>query len=265
MIVVDSHCHVAPDWFEPVESLLDQMDRYEVHHAILIQDSAQTDNTYQMDCLRRYPGRFASVVVVDVSSPDAVSTLERLAGDGAVGIRLRQTARSPGDDPYAIWRAAARLGISVSCSGRASYYLTDAFAKLVEEFSDLPIVIEHLGSGNHPDTEPVDPAVRQDVFKLAHYPNLSIKIHGLGEIARRTAPVSPTFPFQTPLPPLFELAYQTFGPSRMMWGSDYPPVSAREGYGNALRLPMEQFADTSEEARAQIFGGTALRIFPVRS
>jgi hypothetical protein len=29
-------------------------------------------------------------------------------------------------------------------------------------------------------------------------------------------------------------------------------------------LPMEQFADKSEEDRAQIFGGTALRIFPVR-
>jgi len=44
-----------------------------------------------------------------------------------------------------------------------------------------------------------------------------------------------------------------------------PPVSAREGYGNSLRLPMEQFADKSEEDRAQIFGGTALRIFPIRS
>jgi hypothetical protein len=32
----------------------------------------------------------------------------------------------------------------------------------------------------------------------------------------------------------------------MMWGSDYPPVSAREGIGNALLLTMEQFADKSE-------------------
>ena len=115
MLIADSHCHVAPDWFEPVESLLDQMDRWEVLHAILIQDSAQTDNTYQQECLTRYPGRFASVVFVDLARPDAVTTLERLVAEGACGIRLRATSRSPGDDPLAIWRAADQLGISVSC------------------------------------------------------------------------------------------------------------------------------------------------------
>jgi L-fuconolactonase len=263
MLVVDTHCHVAPDWFEPVESLLDQMDRYGVQHAILIQDSSQPDNTYQMGCLRRYPGRFASVVVVDVTRPDAVQTLERLAGEGACGIRLRQTARSPGDDPLAIWRAADRLGIAVSCSGRASYYMTDEFAELVQAVPNLQIVIEHLGSGNHPDTEPVDLAVRRGVFKLARFPNLSMKIHGLGELVRRAVPVSPTHPFQQPIPPLLDLAFETFGPGRMMWGSDYPPVSAREGYGNSLRLTTDQFASKSEADRAQIFGTTALRIFPV--
>lgn len=265
MLVVDAHCHVSPYWFEPVESLLDQMDRYEVHHAILIQDSSTLDNAYQMECLRRFPGRFASVVFLDVSRPDAVQTLERLASEGASGIRLRQTVRSPGEDPYAIWRAADRLGLSVSCSGRASYYLTDDFAQLVETLPNLPIVIEHLGSGNKPDTEPVDVAVRRGVFKLARLPNVSIKIHGLGEFARRVVPTSPTHLFERPIPPLLELACESFGPSRMMWGSDYPPVSEREGYGNALRLTMEQFASRSEEDRAQIFGGTALRIFPVKS
>jgi predicted TIM-barrel fold metal-dependent hydrolase len=50
----------------------------------------------------------------------------------------------------------------------------------------------------------------------------------------------------------------------MMWGSDHPPVSSREGYRNALRMPMEQLAAKSEAERADIFGGTALRVFPVR-
>jgi L-fuconolactonase len=49
----------------------------------------------------------------------------------------------------------------------------------------------------------------------------------------------------------------------MMWGSDYPPVSAREGYGNALRLTMEQLGSRSAEDRALIFGGVALRLFPI--
>jgi L-fuconolactonase len=51
----------------------------------------------------------------------------------------------------------------------------------------------------------------------------------------------------------------------MMWGSDYPPVSAREGYGNSLHLPMKQLGSRSEEDRALIFGGTVRRLFPPRT
>jgi len=63
---------------------------------------------------------------------------------------------------------------------------------------------------------------------------------------------------------LLEQAYQAFGPRRLMWGSDYPPVSGREGYRNALHLTMEQFAGKSTADRDEIFGGTALRVFPIR-
>jgi L-fuconolactonase len=76
--------------------------------------------------------------------------------------------------------------------------------------------------------------------------------------------VTEPFPFVQPVPSLLMQVYEAFGPERMMWGSDYPPSSGREGYGSALRLPMEQLAATSEEDRAHIFGGTALRIFPPR-
>ena len=58
-----------------------------------------------------------------------------------------------------------------------------------------------------------------------------------------------------------EMAFEAFGPERMMWGSDYPPVSSREGYRNALRFTQERFAGKSEAAKAMIFGGTALKVF----
>ena len=87
---------------------------------------------------------------------------------------------------------------------------------------------------------------------------------GLGEFCRRAMPVTEPFPFERPLPPLLELAYDSFGPGRLMWGSDYPPVSAREGYRNALQLVMEQFAGKGEEERRLIFGETALSVFPLR-
>lgn len=67
------------------------------------------------------------------------------------------------------------------------------------------------------------------MFELARFPNVYIKVHGLGEFCKRRLPVTEPFPFETPIPPLLNMAYEAFGASRMMWGSDYPPVSAREG------------------------------------
>ena len=64
MPIVDTHCHVSEVYYEPVEVLLFQMDRAGVEQAILIQMREEYDNDYQFDCVRRYPGRFASVVLV---------------------------------------------------------------------------------------------------------------------------------------------------------------------------------------------------------
>ena len=264
MIVVDSHCHVSRSWYEPVETLLFQMDRYAVSHAVLVQMQGQTNNDYQFECVRRYPGRFAPVVVVDTEQPDAPETLQRLAEQGASGVRLRATTRSPGDDPLAIWRAAGQRGLSVSCFGSGAEFASDDFAGLVQSLPEVRIVIEHLGSHSRPDMDEAERASRQQAFALARFPNMAIKVTGLGEFCQRAMPVAEPFPFVQPIPPYLRQVYNAFGPHRMMWGSDYPPVDAREGYGNALHGPMDQFADASEDDRALIFGGTARILFPPR-
>ncbi len=264
MMIVDSHCHISLSWYEPVETLLFQMDRYEVAHAVLVQMQGQMNNDYQFECVRRYPGRFAPVVIVDTEQPDAPKTLHHLAEQGASGVRLRATTRSPGDDPLAIWRAAGRLGLAVSCFGSSAEFASDGFAALVQSLPDVRIVIEHLGSHSRPDTTDAERALRQQVFTLARFPNCFIKITGLGEFCQRAMPVTEPFPFVQPIPPYLSQVYDIFGPRRMLWGSDYPPVDAREGYGNALHGPMGQFADKTEEARALIFGGTARAVFPPR-
>ena len=265
MTIVDSHCHVALGWYEPVEVLLHQMDHNDVEHAILIQMMGQFDNDYQAECVRRFPDRLTSVVLVDAARPDALPVLEREAERGAGGLRLRATTRSPGDDPLAIWRAAERLGLAVSCGGSAAEFAADEFARLIEAVPGLTVVVEHLGSVNHPDGEAAPYSLRQRVFALSRFPNVCMKIHGLGEFCRRAMPVTDPFPFERPIPPLLDLAYAAFGPRRLMWGSDYPPVSGREGYRNALRLTMEQYAARSEEDRQQIFGGVARSVFRART
>jgi L-fuconolactonase len=262
--VVDSHCHASECWYEPVEALLEQMARSGVDNAILIQILGQYDNGYQTECLRRFPGRFASVVIVDTDRPDAPAELARLAEQGASGVRLRATTRSPGGDPLAVWRAAERLGLAVSAPGGQDAFASDEFRELVEALPRLKIVVEHYGGVSRPGADP-RPELRQRVYGLARYPHVYIKVHGLGEIAQRAMPVRTPFPFVEPVPSVLDEIHAAFGADRMMWGSDYPPVSQREGYGRALSFVRERLAHLSAAEQALIFGGTALAVFPVRA
>jgi L-fuconolactonase len=178
-----------------------------------------------------------------------------------VGETGRADVRSPGEDGLAIWRKAAELGIPVSCSGSREAFASDAFAEVVQTFPNLTLIIEHLGSVNTPDGEAPPYPIRNKVFSLARFPNVYIKIHGLGEICKRNMPVTMPNPFDPEGLSILRMAYEAFGPDRMMWGSDYPPVSGREGYGNALRFPMAEFADKPEAERKAIFGGTAMKVY----
>lgn len=261
-MIVDSQCHVAPLWYEPIETLLHQMDRYGVDQAVLVQMLGQYDNRYQEACVRAHPDRLLSVVGIDPTQPDAVNQLHRLADNGAHGVRLRPNAVSPGDDAFAIWRAAQARGLAVSCVGNGAGFATPAFAELIEHFAGLTFVLEHLGATSRPDADEREAALRRQVFELARYPNVFLKLPGLGEVVPRTMPLpGDGSPFECGRPHVLDDAFKVFGPQRLMWGSDFPVVASREGYGNALRLTREAFRDESAESLEWMFGGTAQRVF----
>lgn len=258
MQLVDSHCHVSADWYEPVETLLDQMDRNGVAQAVLIQMLGQLDNDYQQRCVRRHPRRFVSVVAVDAERPDACDKLAALAAEGTSGVRLRPGTRSPGADPLAIWRTAAVLGLAVSCVGTAEEFASPEFFELLETLPELPVALEHLGGSGRP--EATDLEIRRRVFDAARYPNVFLKLPGLGELLPR-ASLEPRD--RVPAACCVELdeALARFGPERLMWGSDFPVVCAREGYANALGWIRERVAARSSDAVRLVFGDTARRVF----
>lgn len=274
MRIVDTHTHAGVNWFEPVEMLVHQMNLNGVEKAVLVQHGRpQTggyDHTYLFECVQRFPSRFAMVVIVDVTKPDALETLEGYADQGAVGIRLNPNQRSPGEDPLSIWRAADDLGLVVSSMGSVEETSSDEFSSLVAEFPGLPIIIEHMAGGgegaafpaNGPGPQPPY-AAYQKALELARYPNTYMKLHGMGELTRRPDVLNARygFDFYESLPPLVEMARDAFGPRRLMWGSDYPPVSQREGYRNALLGVMDHPAFTTQEDREWVMGRTALSVF----
>lgn len=258
MTIVDTHCHAGVNWFEPVELLLAQMNANGVDKGALIQHRGTFDNGYLFECAGRFPGRFAAVVIVDTASGTALDDLERWAEMGACGVRLAPLERSPGADPLAIWRKAAELGLAVSSLGSAEQFASAEFESAVAALPDTPIIIEHL-AGVGAAARPPYSAYRR-ALALAKYPNAYIKVPGLGEISERPAVLGAKFGFDC-TPPLYEMALDAFGASRMMWGSDYPPVSGREGYRNALQGAISHPAFADARTREMVFGETAMSVF----
>ena len=265
MLVVDTHCHASPYWFEPIEVLLDEMTRNGVDKAALIQFRGEFDNSYLIECVRRFPGRFSAVVIVDTAQADAPDRLQKWVQQGAEGIRLDPEERSPGGDPLAVWRKAEELGIVISSLGTLEQFASEEFENIIKEFPKLNVIIEHLGGvGDHFRNGKQDSAIAYDLYgrvlALVKYPNIYMKIPGLGEICPRPFPFVQPMPF-TDIPPLIEMAIDAFGSQRLMWGSDFPPSAAREGYGNTLRLPMNHVKFKSEEDKEWVFGRTATTLW----
>ena len=265
MLTIDTHCHASPYSMEPIETLLYQMDSNEVDKAVLIQFRGAYDNSYLIDCVKNYPGTFSAVVIVDVAASDGPQKLEQWVGQGAEGIRLAATDRSPGDDPLEIWRKADELGVAVSVLASVEDYAAPAFEAMIKELPNLKIVIEHLGGvGAYWGPGRPDPMIPMETYKkvlaLAQYPNTYMKVHGFGEFCARPVPLVQPMPFLD-VPPLSEMAFGAFGASRLMWGSDFPPVAGREGYTNALKFPMEGITFQSEEDKEWLFGKTAATLW----
>ena len=265
MVVVDTHCHASPYWFEPIEVLLDEMTRNGVDKAVLIQFRGVFDNSYLIESMRRFPGRFSTVVIVDTTQPDAPDRLEQWVDQGAEGIRLHPLERSSGSDPLALWRKTAELGIVVSSLGTAEEFASKEFETVIKEFPNLNIIIEHLGGvGDYFGSGKAGTAAAYEVYDrvlaLAKYPNTYMKVPGLGEICPRPFPFIQPMPFPE-IPPVIEMAIDAFGAKRLMWGSDFPPSASREGYSNTLRFPREHVKFNSEEDKEWVFGRTATTLW----
>ena len=262
---IDGHCHVSNRWYEPADTLLFQMDRCGVARAVLVQLLGGTDNAAMREAARANPDRLAWVAGIDPSNENALRCVEEAVEQGAAGLRIRATARSPGDDPLAIWKKVRDAGLAVSLAGPVASFVDGALDEIAEALPDLPLVMEHLGGLARPDVGDRDQAL-QAVIDLARHPNLAVKLPGLGQLAPRLpSPDASDVPVDLAgVTPLLETILRAYGPGRLMWGSDFPPVAAREGYANALNWTKAFVAERHPDAVDSIFGLNAARIWFAR-
>jgi predicted TIM-barrel fold metal-dependent hydrolase len=278
MSVIDTHVHVwplddapghrpapdakirAPKEAAPVEWLLQDMEEYAIDHCVLVQSSAfGWDNTYMVECLERYPGRFKAIGLVDPENPDNARDLERWMARGLSGFRFHplyydKEERGPwwidARESDALWHAARDTNAILQFHFWPRH--APALARMVERHPDVRVIVDHIGK---PDVTEAPPYPSFDpVLRLADFPNVYAKI-GDYQIASQQK----TFPW-TDTHPFVRLLADRFGPDRMMWGTGYPRTARLVPLDQALRYVREELPLTPDE-RAKILWDTPARLF----
>jgi L-fuconolactonase len=228
---------------------------------VLVQTITVAEETPEFLALADAHHLIAGVVGwTDLTRPDITDELARLrelpGGHYLKGIR-HQVQGEP--DPNWLLRPDVRRGLTAVADAGLVYdllVLPQQFPAAVEVAASLPqltFVLDHLGkppiaSGR---LEPWATSLRS----LAALPNTYCKLSGMVTEADwktwRTAD----------LHPYADTALDAFGPSRLMFGSDWPVCVLAATYGQVTETAGELTDDLSAAERADVFEGTATRVY----
>ena len=188
-----------------------------------------------------------------IASPSFPSLLERYAANPKL-VALRHVVQDEPDDAF-ILRDDFNSGID-RLRGTGLVYdilvfqrqLANAIRFVDRHAEDQVFVLDHIGK---PRTDAFDEWKRL-VRELAKRPNVFCKFSGV---------VTEVGTSHDRIRACFDTVLDAFGPERLMWGSDWPVVTAHLAYGEWLRRSMEIAAELSESECARLFGGTAAEVY----
>jgi L-fuconolactonase len=128
---------------------------------------------------------------------------------------------------------------------------------VAESCPDLRLVIDHMAKPPIASGE-VDEWARE-LKDVAAYPKIFCKLSGLVTEANLT-----TWS-KDDLRPFVDRALESFGPQRMMFGSDWPVCLLAASYDQVLDSFQSLLQDLNEQERARIFYDNASEFYQLRS
>ena len=237
------------------EMLLELMKANGVERTVIVQYIGyRWDNRYVAHTLKKYPQTFQGVARVNPLDPAAPEHLSRLTEQGFRGVRLSPGADANGDwirgdlmPP--LWKRAESLKIPMQIY--APITRMPDIDRLTEGTPDLTVVIDHMADC------PVDqPKELEKLIALARYPKVFVKVSHTWSISKQP------YPYLDAQEHVQRL-YATFGPKRLMWGTDWPVVEENRGtYRQALTVVRDDMKFLSEEDKSWILSKTVERVWP---
>lgn len=241
-----------------VADLKKAMTAADVQSAITVQARQTLEETHWLLHLAsECPWLRGVVAWAPIASAEFASCLERLLSSSKLK-GLRHVLQDEPDDTYMLQPDFNR-GISI-LSGAGLVYDILIYERqlpfvpqLVDRHSNQTFVLDHLAKPKIRDRE-ISPW-RERLRELANRPNIYCKVSGMATEANwRTWTVED-------LRPYFEVALESFGPERLIAGSDWPVCTVATDYTRWWQTLRELVSALSSNEQSGILGGNAMRVY----
>jgi L-fuconolactonase len=272
---IDSHLHLwdlgegGYSWLTPESGELyrtytatearAELDSAGIENAILVQADDSAADTQFM--LRQASAHDWIVGVVGWIQLDAPAAAEQalaayLQEPSFVGVR-HLVHDDPRDDFLSIpavrtsLQLLARAGLPIDVPNAFPRHLSSTI-DFARDLPELQVVLDHLGKPPRGERDGYDLWSRQ-LGRLARLPNVTAKVSGLA------APGQPLT--VEALQPVWDRALEVFGPSRLMYGGDWPVSLLGGSYAETSGVLQQLAGQLSEDERAAFMGGTASAVY----
>jgi L-fuconolactonase len=273
---VDAHHHVwdlsarAQPWLESDEALAPLRRDFtlrdlaplaaaaDVTATVLVQTVTEPGETPELLALAEAGELVAAVVGwADLTASgvaDYLAALSELPGARSLAGIRHPVMIEPEPDwlarPDVLRGLAAVAGAGLAFDVVARPEQLPAAVRAAAALPQLTFVLDHLG--NVQAGPVVDEPWARAFAALAALPNTACKLSGI----LSEAPVSQ-------LRPYYRLAIDSFGPDRLMFGSDWPVCTLGASYGQVVAAARTLTSELTGTERRSIFSGTARRVYRI--
>jgi L-fuconolactonase len=242
-------------------NLKPELEQAGFHRSIAVQSRQSLDETiWLLELAATSPLILGVVGWVDLRSTNVRSQLQRFAGDPKL-VGIRHIVQSEPDDRFLLQPEFLR-GIG----GLEEFNLTydiliyprhlAVAAEFVRHFPRQRFVLDHLAkplvkSGS---IHPWEAGMRE----LARSPNVFCKLSGMVTEADwgNWKPEQMT--------PYLDIALDSFGPKRLMIGSDWPVCTVAASYSQTMNIVLDYFAQCPTDVQDAVLGENAQRFWKLK-
>jgi|SRR5271165_5574041 len=243
--------------FLPNDLKLD-LDKNGFHGSVAVQARQTLEETHWLLKLaERSPWILGVVGWVDLRSPDVRAQLKALSHNPKL-VGVRHVVQSEPDDRFLLQPDFLRGVSTLEEFGLAYDILIYAkhlpvAAEFVKRFPRQRFVLDHLAKP--PIKNGTIDLWAQGIKRLSDFPNVFCKLSGLVTEAdwQRWEPAQ--------IIPFLDVAFEAFGPDRLMIGSDWPVCLVAASYPRVVEVVKTYLLERKPDCREGVLGGNAQRFW----